>query len=342
MRVRGRPARSAVHERLALEVRELRERFGGLPRPAEAEAIWKDIWYHEAHNSTAIEGNTLVLKEVETLLRDDRAVGDKELKDYLEVKGYAEAAEWVYNQGIGAGAYVAEDILTLTEVRQVHVLAMSPVWEVAPHPQAGSNEGPGGFRQHSIQRFPGGLVPPDFTEVHALTQDWVTDVCRIDEDVVPIAEAVAKRHAAFERIHPFLDGNGRVGRLLMNLVLIRLGYPPAVIQKRERGQYLTALRRADAGDAGRLGEMVARAVLDNLMRFILPALAGPAKLVPLEALANQDVSHQALSMAAHRGRLRAQRGEDGIWRSSKRWVDDYVSQRYSTLREARGPRASAR
>ena len=79
-----------------------------------------------------------------------------------------------------------------------------------------------------------------------------------------LAEAVARRHAAFERIHPFLDGNGRVGRLLMNLILVRLGYPPAIIQKRERPRYLEALRRADAADAGPLGEMVARAILDDV------------------------------------------------------------------------------
>src|SRR5579859_597744 len=86
MAPRGRPTRSAIHERLAVEVRELRDRLGGLPQPTEAEDIWKDIWYHEAHNSTALEGKTLVLKEVEQLLAEGRAVGDKQLKDYLEVK----------------------------------------------------------------------------------------------------------------------------------------------------------------------------------------------------------------------------------------------------------------
>ena len=87
----GRPSRGAIHERLAFEVRELRERLGGLPRPHEAEDIWIEIWRHEAHNSTAIEGNTLVLKEVEILLSEGRAVGDKQLKDYLEVTGYADS-----------------------------------------------------------------------------------------------------------------------------------------------------------------------------------------------------------------------------------------------------------
>ena len=72
---------------------------------------------------------------------------------------------------------------------------------------------------------------------------------------------------------------------MLNLLLVRLGYPPAIIYKRERVEYLRALRRADSGDFGLLGELLARAVLDNLYKFIVPAVAGPARLVPLPALA---------------------------------------------------------
>ena len=336
-----RARRPGLHERLSIEVRELRERLGGLPRPAEAEAVWADIWYHEAHNSTAIEGNTLVLREVEQLLRAGRAVGNKQLKDYLEVSGYAEAARWVYEQGVGAGTYVGDALLTVTEVRQVHALAMRLVWDVAPHPEASPAKGPGSWRRHNIRAFPGGMRPPEHTEVPALVHDWVAGVCRISEDPAPIAEAVARRHAEFERIHPFLDGNGRAGRLLTNLVLVRLGYPPAIIQKRERSRYLEALQRADAGNPGPLGEMLARAILENLMRFVLPAIAGPLRLVPLEALATSEISHGALAAAAGRGRLRAFRGEDGIWRSTRRWVDEYLAGRYAALRRPRGPRRAA-
>ena len=333
MSPRGRRSRLWIHERLEQEVSELRERLGGLPRPAEAEDIWTDIWYQEAHNSTALEGNTLVLKEVAELLAEGRAVGDKQLKDYLEVKGYADAAHWVYDQGIGAGERGAGDILTLTEVRYIHELAMTTVWEVAPHPSAGAAETPGGWRQHNIHPFPGGMVPPDFPEVPSRMRDWVDDVCRMRDDPAPIGKAIASRHAAFERIHPFLDGNGRTGRLVMNLILVRLGYPPAIIQKRERPRYLAALQRADAGDPEPLGEILARAILDNLMRFVLPAVAGPRRLVPLEALATKELNAQALAMAARRGRLRALRADNGTWRSTRHWVDDYVAQRWARMKE---------
>ncbi len=330
--------RPAVHERLALEVEELRSRLGGLPSPAEAEDIWTEIWYREAHSSTAIEGNTLILRQVEALLSEGLAVGNKELKEYLEVQGYATAAKWVYGHAIEPGGWRGDSLISLTEVRHVHALAMGPVWEVAPHPAALDTEAPGNWRQHNIRAFPGGMKPPDFTEVAALLGDWVDDACRIPVDTAPIADAVAKRHVAFERIHPFLDGNGRTGRLLTNLILVRLGYPPAIIEKNQRRQYLEALQAADDGDPGSLGALFAHAILDNLMRFIYPAIAGPARLVPLEALATRDLSATALLWAARRSRLRAMRRSDGTWMSNRRWVDEYRASRYASLRQ---PRASA-
>ena len=111
----------------------------------------------------------------------------------------------------------------------------------------------------------------------------------------PMPEALADVHTEFERIHPFLDGNGRTVRLMTNLLLIRLGYPPAIIRKGERTRYLRALRRADTGDVAPLGEFLASSVTDTLMRFIVPAVAGPHRLVPLAALADVDTSARALS-----------------------------------------------
>jgi Fic/DOC family len=135
-------------------------------------------------------------------------------------------------------------------------------------------------------------------------------------------------HNEFERIHPFLDGNGRTGRLVLNLLLVRLGHPPAIIYKQQRTAYLKALRKADAGEAGQLGELIARAILDNLYKLVVPAVAGPARLVPLAALGTKAVSHDALRTAAARGSLQATKGSDGQWRSCRRWVDEYVATRH--------------
>ncbi|MEW6059399.1 MAG: Fic family protein [Actinomycetota bacterium] len=325
---RGRKSREAIYRQLAESVDELRTRLGGLPSPVEAEDIWGGIWYQEAHNSTAIEGNTLAFREVEILLRDGRAVGDKQLAEYMEVRGYADAAEWVYRQGLSAGEWTTGDLITMTELRHVHTLTMAKVWQIAPHPGAGPQEGPGSFRRHDIQPFPGGMRPPNWPDVQALMSDWVSRASELRDADGPLPEALAATHAEFERIHPFLDGNGRTGRLLTNLLLIRLGYPPAIIRRTDRTRYLRDLRRADAGDPGPLGELLARAVIDTLIRFIVPAVAGPSRLVPLAALARGGLSVRALRAAAERGRLRALRDDRGQWRSTRNWVDEYRTRRY--------------
>ncbi len=323
---RGRPPRLEVYQRLNFQIAELSQRMGGLPNPQEAADIWRGIWFEEAHHSTAIEGNTLVLKQVEQLLAEGRAVGNKELSEYLEVKGYADAAEWVYGQAIEP-EFEGDELLTLTELRQVHHLAMQPVWDVTPHPNASTQEGPGDFRRHNIHPFPGGMVPPAWVHVAGEMRSWLSAITNLQAGEMDFPERVAQLHCRFEQVHPFLDGNGRTGRLVLNLLLVRLGYPPVIIYKKQRARYLHALRRGDAGDFGELGELIARAILDSLYRFVVPAIAGPARLVPLAALSTPGVTSAALRVAAVRGALQASKGADGQWRSSRRWVDEYVADR---------------
>ena len=332
--VRGRPARSVVYARFASAVDEL-ENYGGLPSPQESRLIWDDIWHQEAHNSTAIEGNTLVLREVRTLLDENRPVGGKDLKDYMEVLGYGEAAQWVYSQARKPDRESSSRLISLTEVRNVHELMMRRVWEIAPHPEASADEQPGSFRRHDIRPFSGGMVPPPWVDVSPQLTTWVDKANQIGADIgggqlasADIPLALADLHSSFERIHPFIDGNGRTGRLVLNLILVRLGFPPSIIFKASRNRYLTALDRADNGDLGPLAELLARSVIDNLHRLIVPNIAGPARLVPLKSLAAGDVSYQALRQAAARGRLEATYGADGAWRSSKLAVDAYVESKY--------------
>lgn len=324
----GRPSRRGLYERLETQIGELWTRMGGLPDPTEARDIWTGIWYDEAHHSTAIEGNTLMPAQVEALLSEGRAVGDKELREYLEVRGYADAASWVYSQALEPGEWSDGSLITLTETRRIHQMAMTPVWDSSPHPHATPAEGPGSFREHEIHRFPGGMKPPSWPDVPSHMDRWLTMANQLTARQSDLPELIADVHGEFERIHPFLDGNGRAGRLVLNLLLIRLGYPPAIIYKTRWVAYLKALRRSDQGDNGLLGEFIARAVLDNLYRFVVPAVAGPARLVPLAALASGEVSAGALRTAAVRGTLQATKGSDGQWRSSRNWVDAYLTGRH--------------
>lgn len=322
---RGRPSRRSIYAAVDQE-KAMLEGIGGLPHPTVAADIWDGIWYEETHNSTAIEGNTLLLKQVRQLLDEGRAVGEKELREYLEVQGYAEAAKWVYSQAHDADIESSQPYVRMAELREIHRRVVSMAWEVAPPIDFLPGEGPGNFRLHDILPFDNGMTPPPFTDIHPRITDWLAFANQEPGNGQNLMERLAKVHSDFERIHPFRDGNGRTGRLLLNLVLVRRGYAPAIIYKRDRKTYLAALGRADRGDYGALGELLARAVKDSIDRFVVPALAGPLQLVPIAALAARGVSALALRRAAEKGRLRAQRRATG-WFSTKQWVDQYVASR---------------
>jgi Fic family protein len=204
--MRGRPSRETVYQRFAAARDDL-DRFGGLPTPSEAEQICDDIWHLEAHSSTALEGNTLVLREVQVLLGEGRAVGAKALKDYVDVVGYAEAAQWVYGQAIDPSGWTTGELLSLTEVRNVHRVLMAKVWEVAPQPIATEEEMPGSFREHDIHPFGGGMRPAPWSEVSGLVADWVKEVVSLGAAIAnggvearAVPAELAGIHSGFERV----------------------------------------------------------------------------------------------------------------------------------------------
>ena len=108
---------------------------------------------------------------------------------------------------------------------------------------------------------------------------------------------------------------------------MRLGYPPIIVFKQQRDNYLAAMRRADAGDHGALGELIARAMEDNLNRFIVPNSPGPLVWSSGRAGRHEFTIH-ALRQAAQRGRLNAVQGADGVWRSSRKSVDAYRASKH--------------
>jgi cell filamentation protein, protein adenylyltransferase len=325
---RGRPSRRLILESVDIGMSDL-ARTGGLPTANENEQIWRDIWYEEAHNSTAIEGNTLALKQVKVLLDEGRPIGNKELCEYLEVQGYAQAATWVYSQASKTDGWGRDGAISQTELREIHRLTVQLAWEVCPpeNPPLDPGETAGNFRRHDIAPFPDGMVPPPYPEVDTRILDWLKVVNAGPRANEHLLVHLASVHVAFEGIHPFRDGNGRVGRLVMNLLLVRNGYPPAIVRKKTRPAYLRAIRQGDRGDPAPMAEILARAVKESLDRFLLPNLAGPAKLMPLSALERQGLNARGLRAAVDKGRLKARRDEHGRWLSTRQWVDEYLSTR---------------
>lgn len=312
MRGRGRPSLQEILRILDEEVELLHAHLGGLPRAVEADHILREIWLDDVHNSTAIEGNTMTRAQVEDLVEHRKPSAS--LVESLEVEGYARAADWVYST---AREYKNVPVSVVSEA---HKIAVGLAWQIEPPV---TRDQPGGWRRGAVRV--GTLKVSVPAAIPADLDAWSESTGKIDE-VHPIIHA-SVHHAWFERIHPFVDGNGRVGRLLLNFMLIQAGYPPAVILASQRARYLRALRMADAGNANPLADVVARAVGETLSKFLIPKLAGEAKLVPLSALAAQGPYSAAyLRQLVLQGKLRAHR--DGhLWLSSKAWLQQYIANR---------------
>lgn len=311
-RGRGRPSLQDVLSLLDEAVGLLKSSLGGLPRAVEADEILHAIWLDDVHNSTAIEGNTMTRAQVENLVERGRA--SARLIENLEVKGYADAADWVYR--------TAPDYshVPVSVVSEAHKLAVRLAWDLEP---PSTRDVPGAWRRAPVSvRSVKVSVPAALPADLAAWSESTGNLARRH----PLIHA-ALHHAWFERIHPFADGNGRVGRLLLNFMLIQRGYPPAIIAKAQRPRYLRVLEVADDGNPNPLAEVIARAVSGTLTRFLIPNLAGAAKLVPLSALsAHGPYPVEYLRLLVFGGKLRAVR--DGhLWLSSRKWLEDYIQTR---------------
>lgn len=320
-----RPSTADVIARLDEHTSLLHTDYGGLPRAVEADEILREIWIEDTYHSSALEGNALSRKQVEDLLETDHVSGN--LSDTLEVRGYASAARWVYQH---APDYPASDGVPLSVIRTVHTELQGLAWRLAA-PDDGSR--PGEWRRRGV-KIAGSKVkttPP--IAIDGVLADWI-EATRGAWSYEHWLYHLADLHAWFERIHPFADGNGRAGRLLMNFILLQRGYPPAVFDATARDRYLRALARADAGNPGMLAELIARAVETNITKFLIPRLAGDVRLIPLAALAAEsEYSPGYLRTLAANGRLRAVR-EGKLWLSSRTWLEEYKAGR-QRMREPR-------
>lgn len=180
------------------------------------------------YTSNAIEGNTLTYRETAEVIEHGITVGGKPLRDHFEAVDHYEALQWMRE--------LAGETIPLSEavVRELHrrVVARSQP-EIA------------GLYSRNPRRIAGSTVVfPNPVKIPPLMADYGTWL----EAVAPTPAASFEAHYRLTAIHPFADGNGRTARLLMNLVLIRGGYPPVAVRPVDRAEYLDALEHASLAD----------------------------------------------------------------------------------------------
>jgi Fic family protein len=326
---RGRPTRADVLARLDELIAHFHLDYGGLPRAVEADQILREIWLEDTYHSSALEGAPLSKKQVVALVEEGQASGP--LTDTLEVRGYSDAAAWVYRV---AGDHPPVEGVPLAVVRRIHEMLMRSSWTVKPFSD-GSR--PGEWREQPVRISNSKVATTVPAAIAADMEAWSRQSSWTPASAKKYGhflEFVADLHASFERIHPFADGNGRTGRLVLNFLLMQVDYPPAVFDSTERLKYLRALAAADGGNLGPLTELMARAIEESVNAFLIPKLAGEARLVPLASLVDYSGYTSAyLRSLANTGRLRATR-EGRMWLSSRSWVDEYKASRSSRGRRS--------
>lgn len=261
----------------------------------------------EIGNSTRLAGARLDLTEVRALLERSRALGGHRFADYLIVRGYAEAAAWAAQQGTRRAPVGTEDLRTL------HRLAVR-----------GLSEDAGAWRTRTVPPLADGTVPPPHWLVPFETETYVGRLALDAGASAPLA--LARAIARLVRLQPFPNGNGRVARLVANLLAYRRGLPPIVLDARARRTYASALRAALAGDASLLARVVGVALARGLER-IRDAIELPDELRPLAAFAANGKPDR-LYKAAQRGRLRVVRREGRLYTTAP-WLAAYASARSS-------------
>ncbi len=208
------------------------------------------------HHSTAIEGNTLTQSETQIVLEKGVTIGGKSVLEHLEVIGHKEALDFVFELADKDQPFDSRTI------REIHSLVMRG--------QLGTDSG--AYRTLDVKAAGTEFVYPSNLKVPELMSDFVAWL-NAPGDLHPV-EIASEAHLRFVTIHPFRDGNGRVGRLLMNLILVRLGYPIAVIRLAERSTYIESLVKAQSmGDPSGIQTLVSSAVARSLREVLETALS---------------------------------------------------------------------
>ena len=303
-----------IEPRLLARLEQKKAQLDAL-RPLPAAAVRRlneQLTVEWIYNSNAIEGSTLTLRETQLILETGLTIGGKSLREHFEVINHKEAIEYV--EALTTG----EVPITPFHVRQIHRLVLTRI----------DDEDAGQYRNLPVRITGTAHQPPDSWEVPHLMSEWGDWLNGPALTLHPV-ERAALAHHRLVAVHPFIDGNGRTARLVMNLLLMRDGYPPTIITRANRRQYYRVLAQADEGSEAPLANFVGRAVERSLTLYLqacTPRTGPPApedEWIPLrEAARTTSYSQEYLSLLARRGRLEAiKRGR--VWYTTRRAVAAY-------------------
>ena len=215
---------------------------------ASVAGVRTEMHVDEIYHSNAIRGNRLTREQTEALIARGETVGGLTLREHLEAVNLHKALLHV--------DALAKTHAPLTErsIRELHALLFSAI----------DDENAGAYRRIDTRIVGRDYLPPESALVPALLREfteWLEETT-----AQPIAKATAVQ-AKIQNISPFLDGNGRVGRLLSSMILIVSGFPPAIVRSEDASRYYDGLREADAGDLSGLLKLTIDCIDESLRRL---------------------------------------------------------------------------
>jgi Fic family protein len=235
-------------------VDKLRDRLKAL-RPlneTELKRLREEFMIENTYNSNAIEGNTLTLRETALILQQGLTINGKHIKDHLEAVGHRDAFYYMIELA-DAGTALTERI-----IKELHSLVLMC-----------DAKNKGIYRTVEVAIVGASHSPSP----HWLIRDRMEDLLRDYENMkrdMHITKATAEFHLRFEGIHPFIDGNGRTGRLILNLELIKAGFLPVNIKFSDREKYYDCFEGcyAAAGTSDALTQLILAYEEEEISKYI--------------------------------------------------------------------------
>lgn len=261
------------------------------------------------YNSNAIEGNSLTLRETQLVIEEGQTIRGKSLREIYEARNHPEAIEYVSALAEEKRGLTEHDILTLHQMIMKDVMRRGEI---------------GRYRKGEVRIRGAKHIPPPAYEVPRLMEEFVRTVNDNPDDYTTSELAAIVLHR-FVYIHPFYDGNGRIARLLTNLILMKKRYFPIIIPKSDRSKYLKYLALADRQNYIPLVNFVAQYVIKHLDMVLNAIEQKPEerKLSLKEAAKLSSTSANYLRVLANKGLIPATK-EGRNWVIPKSEIVAYV------------------
>lgn len=262
------------------------------------------------YNSNSIEGNTLTLQETKMVIKDGFTIKGKSLREHFEVVNHQEAIEFV--ESLASNEYV----LNKLDILSIHHLVLQKI----------EKDFAGKYRTSGVRISGANFVPPNALKVDEFVSELI-DFANDSEVDILIRSAIF--HHRFAWIHPFFDGNGRTARLLLNLILMKSGFPPAIILKNDRKKYYDALNQANNQDYSKLVLLILQAVERTLDIYLGNLNNTYDQYQSITDIVNEpDVPYgqEYVSLLARKGKIDAFK-EGRNWLTTKDAVLDYIENR---------------